>query len=90
MHVKYKNECPMTFVDLPDGAVFSLQSDTSAKPAIYLKVSGVYIDNPGYDDDDYTEVNAINLQDTDDLRNFLFDQPVFCYPDALLLLEKEK
>lgn len=90
MNIKHRNERPMTFVDLPNGAVFSLQSDTSAKPAIYLKVPGIYIDNPGYDDDDYAEVNAINLQDADDLRNFLFDQPVFCYPDALLLLEPEK
>ena len=90
MRVKYKNERPMIFGDLPDGAVFSLQCDTHANPAIYMKVSGVYIDNPGYGDDDYTEENAINLQDVDDLRNFSNGQPVFCYPNALLLLEEEK
>lgn len=80
----------MIFGDLPDGAVFSLQCDTHAKPAIYLKVSDIYVDNPGCGDDDYCEVNAINLQDTDELKDFSNGQPVFCYPDAVLLLEEEK
>lgn len=90
MNIKHRNERPMIFGDLPDGAVFSLQCDTHAKPAIYLKVSDIYIDNPGYGDDDYSEMNAINLQDTDELKNFPYNQPVFCYPDAVLLLEPEK